>query len=313
MSMRYERQKKKKKKKWKVIFLFILLMIAGSIAYSYFQYKEGVSQSLEVVEKKEVEQEEYEFHGKKDEYGGTNILLLGSDSRGEEQSRSDTIMIARYHPDKGTYKLISVMRDSWVNIPGHGENRINTAFAKGGPELLRETIKENFDIDIQYYAIIDFEGFVQLIDEAFPEGVQINVEKKMDYHIGVTIQPGLQYLDGAHLLGYVRFRHDAVGDFGRVQRQQEVVQQIGKQLASFQTIPKLPKLIGVVTPFVNTNMSTADMLYIGKDFLSKKNRNIDSLRIPVDGAWKDERKNGAEVLAIDLEKNQAAIHEFLAK
>lgn len=313
MSMRYERQKQKKKKRWKVILLVIFLLLGGTVAYSYFQFKQGVSQSLEIVEKKEVAQEEFEFNGKKDEYGGTNILLLGSDSRGEEQSRSDTIMIARYHPEKGTYKLISVMRDSWVNIPGHGENRINTAFAKGGPELLRETIKENFDIDIQYYAIIDFEGFVQLIDEAFPKGVQINVEKKMDYHIGVTIYPGLQYLDGEHLLGYVRFRHDAVGDFGRVQRQQEVVQQIGKQLASIQTIPKLPKLIGVVTPFINTNMSTANMLYIGKDFLSKESRNIDSLRVPVDGAWEDAKVNGADVLAIDLEKNKEVIHEFLAK
>lgn len=312
MSMRYERQKQKKKKVWKVLLLVIFLFIAGAFAYSYYQYKQGVSQSLEIVERTEVEQEEYEFNGKKDQYGGTNVLLLGSDSRGEEQSRSDTIMIARYHPDKGTYKLISIMRDTYVDIPGHGQNRINTAFAKGGPELLRETIKENFDIDIQYYAIIDFEGFVQLIDEAFPKGVQINVEKKMDYHIGVTIRPGLQYLDGEHLLGYVRFRHDAVGDFGRVQRQQEVVQQIGKQLASLQTIPKLPKLVGVVTPFINTNMSTTDMLYIGKDFLSKENRNIGSLRVPVDGAWEPVNVNGAEVLKIDLEKNKAAIHEFLA-
>lgn len=312
MSMRYERHKQKKKKVWKVLLLVIFLFIAGAFAYSYYQYKQGVSQSLEIVERTEVEQEEYEFNGKKDQYGGTNVLLLGSDSRGEEQSRSDTIMIARYHPDKGTYKLISIMRDTYVDIPGHGQNRINTAFAKGGPELLRETIKENFDIDIQYYAIIDFEGFVQLIDEAFPKGVQINVEKKMDYHIGVTIRPGLQYLDGEHLLGYVRFRHDAVGDFGRVQRQQEVVQQIGKQLASLQTIPKLPKLVGVVTPFINTNMSTTDMLYIGKDFLSKENRNIGSLRVPVDGAWEPVNVNGAEVLKIDLEKNKAAIHEFLA-
>lgn len=309
--MRYERQKKKKKRKWKAVLLIIFLCFAGAFAYSYFQYKQGVSQSLEKT-KNTVEQKEYEFNGKKDQYGGTNVLLLGSDSRGEEQSRADTIMIARYHPEKGTYKLISIMRDSYVEIPGHGQNRINTAFAMGGPELLRETIKENFDIDIQYYAIVDFEGFVQLIDEAFPKGVEINVEKEMSHNIGVTIKPGLQYLDGEHLLGYVRFRHDKIGDFGRVQRQQEVVKQIGSQLTSIQTIPKLPKLVGVVTPFINTNMGTGDMLYIGKDFLSKDNRNIDSLRVPVDGAWDDAEINGADVLAIDEEKNKAAIREFLA-
>ncbi|MDQ0153801.1 LCP family protein [Robertmurraya andreesenii] len=310
--MRYERHKKKKKKKWKAVLFVILLFIVGGFAYSYFQYKQGVSQSLEKA-KNTVEQKEYKFNGKKDRYGGTNVLLLGSDSRGEEHSRADTIMIARYHPDKKSYKLISIMRDSYVEIPGHGKNRINTAFAKGGPELLRETIKENFDIDIQYYAIVDFEGFVQLIDEAFPKGVEVNVEKEMSHNIDVVIKPGLQYLDGEHLLGYVRFRHDKVGDFGRVQRQQEVVKQIGKQLTGIQTIPKLPKLIGVVTPFINTNMDTGDMLYIGKDFLSKDNRNIDSLRVPVDGAWEDADVNGAEVLAIDVEKNKEAIREFLQK
>lgn len=313
--MRYERQKQKKKRKWKLFLFVILAGIVGAFTYSYYQYNQGVSQSLEKIESdtNTVVQEEYEFNGEKDQYGGTNILLLGSDSRGEEKSRTDTIMIARYQPDNGAYKLISIMRDTYVEIPGHGQNRINTAFALGGPELLRETIKENFDIDIQYYAIVDFEGFIQLVDEAFPKGVQINVEKEMSYNIGVTIKPGLQYLDGEHLLGYVRFRHDAVGDFGRVQRQQEVVKEIGQQLTSIQTIPKLPKLIGVVTPFINTNMDTGDMLFIGKDFLSKENRNIDSLRVPVDGAWHDADVNGADVLAIDLEENRTVIHEFLVK
>ncbi|WP_077211133.1 LCP family protein [Bacillus dakarensis] len=310
--MRYERHKQKKKRKWKFFLLILLVMIAGVFIYSYSQYNQGVSQSLENTGVP-VKQEKYEFNGKKDQYGGINILLLGSDSRGEDKARTDTIMIARYHPGSATYKLISIMRDTFVEIPGYGKGRINTAFANGGPELLRETIKENFDLEIQYYAIVDFEGFVQLIDEAFPEGVEVNVEKKMSHNIGVTIEPGLQRLDGEHLLGYVRFRHDAIGDFGRVQRQQEVVQEIGDQLTSLQTIPKLPKLIGVVTPFINTNMSTGDILYIGKDFLSKENRSIDTLRIPVDGSWDDAPVNGASVLSIDLEANKAALGEFLSE
>lgn len=310
--MRYARYKQKKKRKWKFFLLTFLVLIAGVFIYSYFQYNQGVSQSLENTDIP-VKQEQYEFNGKEDQYGGVNILLLGSDSRGEDKARTDTIMIARYHPDTATYKLISIMRDTFVDIPGYGKGRINTAFANGGPELLRETIKENFDIEIQYYAIVDFEGFVQLIDEAFPDGVEVNVEKEMSHNIGVTIEPGLQRLDGEHLLGYVRFRHDAVGDFGRVQRQQEVVQQIGEQLTSLQTLPKLPKLIGVVTPFINTNMSTGDILYIGKDFLSKDNRKIDTLRIPVDGSWDDAPVNGASVLSIDLEENKAALVEFFSE
>ncbi|MFE8700285.1 LCP family protein [Cytobacillus sp. FJAT-54145] len=307
---RHQQKKDKKKKRWRNFFLLIFLLVGSGFAYTYYQFKQGETQSLEKVE---IKKETYAFNGEVDEYGAMNILLLGSDSRGEDKSRTDTIMVAQYHPDKKSYKIISFMRDMYVTIPGHGENRINTAFAKGGPELLRQTIKENFGIDLQYYSIVDFEGFVQLIDEAFPEGVEVNVEKRMSANIGVTIEPGLQKLDGKHLLGYVRFRQDAVGDFGRVERQQEVMKQIGNQLKSFQTIPKLPKLLGVVSPFITTNMDAGDMLYIGKDYLSKNNRDIETMRIPVDGAWENARMNGASVLLIDTEKNKAAINEFLGR
>lgn len=314
LNMRYEQKqlkKQKKRKKWKIFLTIILIFVLAIFAYAYYQYKSGVNQSLKKV-KNPISEENYEFNGVKDRYGGVNILLLGSDSRGEERARTDTIMIANYHPDNKTYKLISIMRDSYVEIPGYGKNRINTAFTKGGPDLLRQTILQNFDIDIQYYAIVDFEGFVQLIDTAFPEGVEVDVEKKMSKNIGVTLQPGMQRLNGKQLLGYVRFRHDAEGDFGRVQRQQKVIKELGSELTSISTIPKLPKLLGVLMPYMNTNMDTGDILYIGKDFLSKKNREIKTLRIPVDGAWQNARINGASVLTIDLEKNKTAIQEFLS-
>lgn len=309
--MRYEYRKKRKRRKWRLFFLTILLLFGAFLYYSYFQYQQGVSQSLKKIGiEKEPMEEDYEFNGEKDRYGGTNILILGSDSRGEKDARADTIMVARYHPDTGTYKLISIMRDTYVSIPGYKNNRINTAFALGGPELLRATIKENFDIDIQYYALIDFEGFVQLIDTAFPNGVEIEVEKKMSKNIDVVLEPGLQRLDGEHLLGYVRFRHDAVGDFGRVERQQKVIKELARQFANIQTVPKLPKLLGVVTPYIQTNMKTTDILFIGKNFLMKNDRQIESLRIPIDGSWKDQKINGADVLQIDFEENKLAIYEF---
>ncbi|MGA9224910.1 MAG: LCP family protein [Mesobacillus sp.] len=312
--MRYERTQRNKKKKrirWSGVFFLLFLLIGALAVYSYFQFRAGVSDSAKTAEQNK---QEYEFNGERDRNGATNILLLGSDARGKEKSRADTIMIASYNPDKGTYKLTSIMRDTYISIPGYGDNKINAAFALGGPELLRQTIKENFDIDLQYYAIVDFEGFVRVVDEAFPDGVEVNVEKRMSENIGVTLEPGLQKLDGKHLLGYVRFRHDAVGDFGRVERQQSVIKEVGKQFASFQTLPKLPKLVGVVMPFVNTNMDTGDILFMGKGFLSKDNRNIDTMRIPVEGSYENQRVEGAgAVLAINLEENRQALQEFLAK
>jgi polyisoprenyl-teichoic acid--peptidoglycan teichoic acid transferase len=313
--MRSDRHRKKKKRRWKKIFVLFLFILGGVIGYSYFQYKQGVNQSLKKLNgAREEEQMVYKFEGKKDQYGGTNILLLGSDARGKEKSRADTIMIAHYNEDKGTFKLTSIMRDSYVDIPGRGKHKINSAFAYGGPELMRQTIKKNFDIDLQYYAIVNFQGFVHLIDEAFPNGVEIDVEKKMSENIDVTLEPGLQRLNGEQLLGYVRFRQDAVGDFGRVERQQKVVKAIGEQLSSIQTIAKLPKLVGVLTPYVNTNMDTSDMIFIGKDFFSGNRGTVETLRIPVEDGFTETRVKGEGfILKLDLEKNKQALHEFITK
>ncbi|WP_425481182.1 LCP family protein [Metabacillus lacus] len=260
----------------------------------------------------ELPAETYEFDGKKDKNGSTNILLLGSDSRGEEKARTDTIMIAQFNSKNNTQKIVSIMRDTYVDIPGHGKNKINAAYAYGGPELLRKTIKQNFDVDLQYYTIVDFVGFQKAIDTAFPDGVEVNVEKRMSKNIGVTLEPGKQKLDGAHLLGYVRFRGDAVGDFGRVDRQQEVMKALADQLISVQGVTKIPKMAGVITPYVNTNLKTTDIVFMGTDALTGGAGNIDSLRIPVDGSFENKRYSGAgAVLDINTEKNKQALKEFL--
>ncbi|MFK9094690.1 LCP family protein [Bacillus salipaludis] len=313
--MRADKHQKKKKRRWPSILLVFLLLIGAVAGYAYFQFKQGVNQSLKKINKDNNEANVvYTFEGQKDQYGDTNVLLLGSDARGKEKSRADTIMLVHYNEDKGTYKITSIMRDSYVTIPGHGKHKINSAFALGGPELMRQTIKQNFDLDLQYYAIADFQGFVQLIDEAFPKGVEIDVEKKMSENIDVTLEPGLQRLDGAHLLGYVRFRHDAIGDFGRVERQQKAVKAIKDQLGGFQTIAKLPKLIGVVSPYVNTNMDTSDTLFMAKDFLSDNRGSIETLRIPIENSFTEPRIKGeGAVLDIDVEKNKKALHQFITQ
>lgn len=314
--MRNER--KQKNQTWKVVLLALAVLIFATIGYAYFQYKQGVSQSLKTLKKIEKKPQtavyRYSFEGEKDQYGDTNILLLGSDARGKEKSRSDTIMIASYNENRKSFKITSIMRDTYVLIPGQGKHKINAAFAYGGPELMRQTIKQNFGIDLQYYAIADFEGFVQVINEAFPHGVEVNVEKKMSQYIDLTLEPGQQRLNGRQLLGYVRFRHDAIGDFGRVGRQQKVMKLLGEQLIGFGTIPRLPKLIGIITPYVNTNMNTADILYMAKDYLMKDKGNVPTLRIPVENSFTEPRiKWEGSVLAIDLEKNKKALNQFLAE
>ncbi|MFT8323220.1 MAG: LCP family protein [Bacillus sp. (in: firmicutes)] len=306
-------RKRRRLRKGRFFGFLLVLFIITITTYSIVQYKQGVKQSMKNGAGQKVN---YEFNGEKDKNGGTNILLLGSDAReGDQHSRTDTIMIAQYHPEKGTYKIISLMRDMYVDIPGHGKGRINSAFSieKEGPELLRKTIKENFNIDLQYYAIVNFKGFEELINEAFPEGVDMDVEKKMSKNIGVTLEPGLQKLNGKQLLGYVRFRHDAISDFGRVERQQKTLKALASQVSGVQTVAKFPKLVGVMMPFINTDMSTGKLISIGNKLVTKKDADVESLRIPVDGTFQNATVGGAAVLSVDLEQNRQAIEEFLAK
>ncbi|WP_234703360.1 LCP family protein [Metabacillus indicus] len=277
----------------------------------WYIYNEYVTGFEETAADTNLKKTEYKFNGQKDANGNTNILVLGSDSRGEEHARTDTIMIAQYNEDSQKPKLVSIMRDSFVDIPGHGRNKINLAFALGGPDLLRETIKHNFDIDIQHYAIIDFNGFQNVIDTAFPDGVEVNVEHEMSYKIGVTIEQGNQKLDGKHLLGYVRYRGDAESDFGRVRRQQEVMNIILKDMLTLDGITKLPKLAGVITPYINTNLDTSTGIFMAKDIVTNKSK-LETMRIPVDGTFENARYEGAgSVLDLDIEENKKAITEFM--
>uniref|UniRef100_UPI003873244F LCP family protein n=1 Tax=Neobacillus rhizosphaerae TaxID=2880965 RepID=UPI003873244F len=275
-----------------------------------FQYIEGTMNTLnQPLKKTEGKQT---FQGEKNKLGTINVLLLGSDSRGEKQARTDTIMVAHYDPKTHKIKLISLMRDMMVSVPEHGQQKLNAAYSFGGPELLRETIKENFGLDIQYYAIVDFKGFEKAIDLLVPNGIEVDVPNEMSHGIDMTIEKGKQQLHGKELLGYVRFRHDRLSDFGRVQRQQEVISKLMKEAVSLNSVVKLPKLVGLINKYIDTNIDTSTLLTIGTDILTKKSSNIETFRIPEDGSFQNKRDEElGEVLEVDFDQNIEAIHHFL--
>lgn len=303
--------RRKTRKRGKRVFLIIFIILFGCVsAYATYQYKQGLSLASDG---KFLEDAEQVFHGEDVKLGKINVLLLGSDSRGEVNARTDTIMIAQYDQKAHQSKLISIMRDIYVTIPGHGKQKINAAYAFGGPELLRQTIKENFQIDINYYAVVDFEGFSKIADVIAPGGIEVDVPYEMSHGIGITIEPGTQILHGKELLGYVRFRHDRLSDFGRVQRQQEIIGKLKEESLSIGTIIKLPKLLGVIDPYVDTNMDSITLLMLGKDLIKNQSNELTTLRIPVDGSYTNERYNNVgAVLNIDLEENKSAIDQFLS-
>jgi LCP family protein required for cell wall assembly len=202
---------------------------------------------------------------------GKTFLLVGSDSRAglskAEQKRlgtgstagqrTDTIMLV-YLPPGGKSALISVPRDSYVDIPGHGKNKINAAYAFGGPELLVQTVEQNTRLRIDGYMEIGFGGFVNIIDAL--NGIRMclpNAINDRDSHI--DLPKGCQNLSGVEALGYVRMRHaDPRGDLGRVERQREMLAAVAKKAAS-------PATILNPIRYWNFCMATADAIKLGRD------------------------------------------------
>ncbi|MEH7094831.1 LCP family protein [Neobacillus vireti] len=304
-------RKKKKKFKFRKVLYWMFALLIGLSGYIYFQYSQGIKQAQGKSISNEIAKKE--FNGsKRGNMDKVNILLLGIDTRGEEKSRTDTIMIAQYDPKKQTAKIVSLMRDIYVDIPDHKNYKLNTAYFLGGPELLRQTIEQNFGINIHYYAVVDFKGFESVVNTLAPNGIEMNVQKRMSKNIGVVLHPGLQYLNGKELLGYARFRHDAQGDFGRVERQQEVLNALKDKILSVNGVTKLPKLVGTIMPYIDTNLEGVDRLEILKDFFLNPPGEIESLRIPVDNSYTTANYDGVgSVLDIDFDKNKQAIDEFL--
>lgn len=293
------------------------LFFAGVLMVGLFQivlYVEGAIKAFNQPLKKA--EATHSFKGEKNLHKNDpiNVLLLGSDSRGEEQARTDTIMVAHYHPKTHKVKLISFMRDMYVSIPDHRKQKLNAAYTFGGPDLLRETIKENFGLDIHYYAAIDFQGFEKAVDLLVPNGIEVDVPYEMTAGIGMTIEEGTQVLHGKELLGYVRFRQDRLSDFGRVERQQEVISKLKDEVVSLNSVKNLPEMLDLLHTYVDTNLDTSTILRIGKDVITNKSGDIETLRIPEDGSFENNRYDGVgEVLEVDIWKNQETIEEFLGE
>ncbi len=305
-----KRIKKRKIKKAPFIILGIILLLVALIFYINASYKDGLKVSTSHGKKHQL----HKFHSSTRNDGKVNVLVLGEDRKVDNsQPRTDSIMIVQYDYLKKDLKIVSVMRDIYSEIPGGYRNyKINTAYSLGGPELLRKTLKKNLDIDPEYYAIIDFDGFEQMVDELSPKGVPINVEKDMSEKIGVSLKKGQHNLNGKELLGYARFRHDEEGDFGRVRRQQQVMTGLKSELLSVNSVIKAPKLAGIARGYVNTNLDDQTIYKTGASFIARGNKDIKTLTVPVKGTYTNatDPENGA-VLKIDKEKNKQAIKKFL--
>lgn len=303
---RQTRYRKKKMRKGRVLFVIVFLLLLSVIGYSYVQYNKG----KDLASDKKIEVKGFE----PDDNHPTieNYLILGVDTRGEEKSRSDTMMLLSWNRKTNDMKLVSFMRDIYADIPGYQSYKLNTAYYLGGVPLLQETLNNMFDIPIHHYAMIDFKSFETLIDILAPNGIEMDVEKDMGGLIYVELKKGIQNLNGKELLGYARFRSDAEGDFGRVERQQKVIEALKDQLFSPKNVANIPKFIGATQGYITTDLTSKDQLTTALKAVSGGEINVEKMTIPAEGTYKiNNYRHAGEVLEIDVAKNSQILHDFL--
>ncbi len=207
------------------------------------------------------------------------ILVLGVDVNYQSQdrntfagTRTDTMMLVRISPEKNTLSIVSIPRDSKVFLAqNHGIDKINAAHAVGGPELAVETVEDSFGIPIDNYVVVNFQGVHEVIDAM--DGVDIYVDKRMKYtdhtaKLYIDFEPGMHHLSGKEAEGFLRFRHDAMADIGRIRRQQAFISSVTSKMKDPWIVTKIPELIRIGTQYIQTDMNMDEMMrlsYFMKD------------------------------------------------
>jgi len=250
----------------------------------------------------------------------TNILLIGSDSRENvEGSRSDAMILLTISGKTKTIYMTSILRDIYVEIPGHEGNRLNAAYAYGGPELLMETINQNFDIFVSRYVLVNFEAFANLVDAVGGVTLSLTSEELeyvnaylVEYNMITKRPEGTDYMDtsregqvqlnGPQALAYSRNRYIGT-DFGRTERQRKVLTEVlGKLPGALFTNPV--QLMDGLLPNLTTNLTMQEcfaLSFQGGRFLSWE---IKQGSVPAEGTYQPADIRGMSVLQIDFEQNK---------
>lgn len=212
------------------------------------------------------------------------IMVMGVDERTDDIGRSDTLMLATVDPKLNRVSLFSIPRDTRVDVPGYGFDKINVAYSLGGHKLTKETVEEFLDTPVDHYVIIKIPAFKRIIDAI--GGVDIDVEKRMYYvdewdddgGLYIDLYPGVQHMNGATAITYVRYR-DEEGDIGRVERQQKFMRAVLEKVTSPAILPRLPDIIREIMGAMETDMSFREMLELT-------------------GALKEARESGLKMAAV---------------
>ena len=254
-----------------------------------------------------------------------NILVLGLDRRPHETGpcRSDVMMLARLDSRDHTVSLLSIPRDLYVWIPGHGEGRINTAHFWGeferpdnGPALARQAIHQNLGVPVHGYVRLDFQGLVKLVDALGGISVEVPAEIRDDRYptddlgyTSIVIPAGQQKMDGERVLTYVRTRH-AASDFDRVRRHQQVVVALLRRAGSPAGWAHLPATLKAVREGVDTDLSLGEILLWGTFAVRSDLDAVDRIVLNETMTSPQTTDNGSQVLVPDWNRILPLMHRF---
>ena len=343
-----EVKKKKPRRFFKRVLIWLLLLITCVAAGMIIMFLRGFQSATTSNKPADAKAAQVEVFNGQDTKDGVNILIMGTDGRigqNSAETRTDTIMVLNVSGSDKKIKLVSFMRDNLVYIDGYSkivngqkqtDNKLNVAYELGeqegqkGAEMVRKVLKDNFDLDIKYYALVDFQAFATAIDTLFPDGVTIDAKFSTlngqplteatvgdDLHATETESPtqtikvGKQQMNGSTLLNYARFRDDDEGDYGRTKRQQQVMSAVLEQIKDPTKLFTGSEALGKVFGMTSTNLPYTFLLTNGLSVIEGAQNGIERLTVPELGDWVDAYDvYGGQGLLVDQNKYRTKLAQM---
>ena len=319
---RKRKSKKKKSLGFKIFIGFLCLVLALAVlGGGYIMGMLNKVDNLELnTENLGINQEEIKEFSSSEKI--INIALFGIDATDGNTGRSDATMVATIDPVHKKLKLTSFMRDSYVYIEGYGQDKLNHAYAFGGPELAIRTLNENFGLNIENFITVNFSSLPVIINTL--GGVDIEITNEELQYINNYINDinakdgtsspgiysaGVQHLDGVQALAYSRIRYTAGGDYKRTERQRTVLNALFTKIAST-SVTNYNSLLNEILPYVQTNLSATDILSLGTKVLGIGN-NLEQDRFPRDGYAQGTMINGIYYTTFDIETTKNQVRNYI--
>lgn len=281
----------------------IFILITGALVYINFLFSQV---KTEVISTKDEDLGIVETTPKKTKII-RNFVFYGIDTTDDTRGRSDAIMVFTIDTLNKKLKLSSIPRDSYVNIPGHGMDKINHAYAFGGPELAIKTLNTNFNLDVRYFATVDFDSLPKIIDSL--DGVTITITDREATQVPDISQGGTYLLTGKQALAFSRIRK-IDSDFERGRRQRDVVQAIISKMLSVSSY-SYPDILSKVIPELTTNMTTGQILEVAYSVVANDISTIEQAKFPAEDLAHGQMINSIYYYVFDIEENKNRVLEYI--